>query len=149
MAILVFILSFVGTEFAGWLTHKYLMHGFLWNLHADHHDPHKGGLQKNDSFALIFAIPSFFSIFCGHQLGFPLLAVAGYGVMAYGFVYFIVHESIIHRRFRFIRGRGAYFRALIVAHAHHHLNRGKNDSKNFGMLIVPPKYFRDSFSRKS
>ncbi|RYF34904.1 MAG: carotene hydroxylase [Cytophagaceae bacterium] len=96
-----------------------------------------------------FAIPSFFAILFGHQLGYPLVAVAGYGIMAYGFVYFLVHESIIHRRFRFIRGRSVYFRALIVAHTQHHINRGKLDSINFGMLFVHPKYFRDSFRRKS
>ena len=26
-------------EFMAWFTHKYVMHGFLWNLHFDHHKP--------------------------------------------------------------------------------------------------------------
>ena len=24
-------------EFMAWFTHKYIMHGFLWVLHKDHH----------------------------------------------------------------------------------------------------------------
>ena len=35
--ILVFILTFSMMEFMAWFTHKYVMHGFLWKLHADHH----------------------------------------------------------------------------------------------------------------
>ncbi|MES2862928.1 MAG: beta-carotene hydroxylase, partial [Bacteroidota bacterium] len=35
--IVVFILTFFMMEFMAWFTHKYVMHGFLWNLHADHH----------------------------------------------------------------------------------------------------------------
>ena len=35
------ILLFFGTfslmEFMAWFTHKYVMHGILWNLHKDHH----------------------------------------------------------------------------------------------------------------
>ena len=55
---LIVIVAFVGMEFAAWATHKYLMHGPLWFLHEDHHVLTGKPLQKNDSFALIFAIPS-------------------------------------------------------------------------------------------
>ncbi len=121
------------------------MHGFLWSLHEDHHTPHDKTFQRNDSFALFFAIPSFLSILFGSLYEMPLLAAGGYGVMAYGFAYFLVHEAIIHRRFRFIRGRGPYFRALITAHRHHHLVKTKEGCDNFGMLIVHPKYFKEAF----
>ena len=30
----------VGMEFMAWFTHKYVMHGFLWDWHEDHHLPH-------------------------------------------------------------------------------------------------------------
>ena len=30
---------FVLMEMITWLTHKYVMHGFLWYLHEDHHQP--------------------------------------------------------------------------------------------------------------
>ena len=35
---IVFI-TFVFMEFVAWATHKYVMHGFLWYLHEDHHVP--------------------------------------------------------------------------------------------------------------
>ncbi|MEZ4872708.1 MAG: hypothetical protein R2827_10835 [Bdellovibrionales bacterium] len=55
-----FIITFLAMEFAAWWLHKYVMHGFLWNLHEDHHVPPKGRKwQYNDMFAIFFAFPSF------------------------------------------------------------------------------------------
>ena len=48
-------------EFVAWSAHKYLMHGWLWIWHEDHHKPHyekEGFFEKNDLFFLVFAIPS-------------------------------------------------------------------------------------------
>ena len=56
--IFITISAFIGMEFIAWAAHKYVMHGFLWYLHEDHHVLTGKPLQKNDSFALIFAIPS-------------------------------------------------------------------------------------------
>jgi len=145
MWILVFITVFLLMEFAAWALHKYVMHGFLWSLHEDHHVPHKKTFEKNDRFAIFFAVPSFLFILFGFLFEIPLLEAVGYGIMAYGFAYFFVHEVIIHRRLKFMRGRGPYFRALITAHKHHHLIRTKEGCKNFGMLVVHPQYFIDSF----
>ena len=53
-------------EFVAWATHKYIMHGFLWNLHQDHHVVDKNKIfQKNDYFFLIFAIPSIVLMYYG------------------------------------------------------------------------------------
>jgi beta-carotene 3-hydroxylase len=41
------------------LTHKYLMHGFMWYFHEDHHQP-KYIFERNDIFFCDFAIPSMF-----------------------------------------------------------------------------------------
>ena len=41
-----------------WCTHKYVMHGFGWYLHEDHHQPKYKGFEKNDAFFVVFAIPS-------------------------------------------------------------------------------------------
>jgi beta-carotene 3-hydroxylase len=144
MTLSIFLLAFVLTEFAAWLLHKYVMHGFLWNLHKDHHESEHKAFYKNDLFALAFAIPSFLMILFGNLWMSPGLSAAGYGVMAYGAVYFFVHEVIIHRRHRFFRGRGSYFRALITAHAQHHRIRTKEGCDNFGLLVIHPKYFKDS-----
>ena len=56
--IFITISAFIGMEFIALASHKYVMHGFLWYLHEDHHVLTGKPLQKNDSFALIFAIPS-------------------------------------------------------------------------------------------
>ena len=39
--ILVFLATFCTMEFMAWFTHKYIMHGFLWVLHKDHHHKYK------------------------------------------------------------------------------------------------------------
>ena len=35
--IFIVLLTFVFMEFVAWFSHKYIMHGFLWSLHKDHH----------------------------------------------------------------------------------------------------------------
>ena len=129
-------------EFAAWSMHKYVMHGFFWNLHEDHHTPVKGQWwQKNDAFAVFFAVPSFLSILFGSYWWNPHWATFGYGIMVYGVAYFFIHEVVIHRRLKFLKLNHWYFRAVIRAHRDHHQNRFKEDGKNFGMLIVPLRYF--------
>ena len=44
------LLTFFTMEGITWLTHKYVMHGFLWYLHEDHHQPTPGFFEKNDAF---------------------------------------------------------------------------------------------------
>ena len=57
-----------------WVTHKYVMHGFLWYLHKDHHQPkYSNWFEKNDLFFVIFAIPSFLLIFSGIRQNFSEL----------------------------------------------------------------------------
>lgn len=133
-------------EFLAWSLHKYVMHGALWNLHQDHHTPVKGRWwQKNDAFALFFAVPSFLSILFGSYWTDPHLATFGYGIMAYGVAYFFVHEVVIHRRLRFLDwSQNWYCKALIQAHREHHQVRFKYGCRNFGMLLVPLRYFQHS-----
>jgi beta-carotene 3-hydroxylase len=141
--ILVFLLSFGFMEWAAWFCHKYVMHGFLWSLHEDHHIITKEKVfQKNDAFALFFATPSFLTILFDHLYNIPLLGAVGFGIMAYGAAYFFVHEVIIHRRLKFIQVRNsAYVRALNAAHKVHHSIYTKEGSRNFGMLVVSREYF--------
>jgi|ADGO01.1.fsa_nt_gi Isopentenyldiphosphate isomerase len=66
---LLYILILAGTfiimEGITWLTHKFVMHGWLWSLHRDHHQPEPGFFEKNDAFFVIFAIPSILCILFG------------------------------------------------------------------------------------
>ena len=64
--ILTSLVTFLLMEAVTWCTHKYVMHGFLWYLHEDHHQPkYKGLFEKNDLFFIIFALPSSLSIYFG------------------------------------------------------------------------------------
>jgi beta-carotene 3-hydroxylase len=51
---LIIILTFFFMEFVAWFTHKYIMHGFLWALHKDHHQVDKDKtFQKNEQYFYI------------------------------------------------------------------------------------------------
>ena len=136
------LLTFFLMEGITWLTHKYVMHGFLWYLHEDHHQPSAGFFEKNDAFFLIFAIPSWLCIMLGLQNGVYWAAAIGFGIAMYGLGYFIVHEVIIHQRFKwFTRSNNSYVRTIRWAHKMHQKNLGKEDGESFGMLFVAKKYW--------
>lgn len=140
LAILVGV--FLVMEAVSWLTHRYLMHGFLWFLHEDHHKKRPGFFEKNDYFFVIFATPSFLSILFGTLYEIYWLQAIGFGVMAYGFAYFMVHDIIIHQRFRwFTRTNNTYIKTIRWAHKMHHKHLGKEDGESFGMLMVHKKYW--------
>ena len=123
------IFTFFAMEFVAWFTHKYIMHGILWNVHLDHHQVDKNKkIQKNDYFFLIFALPSILSIILGSTNSNYLLYI-GIGIALYGFAYFIVHEIIIHQRIKIFRNiNSKYIRAIKRAHKIHHKNYTKNYS---------------------
>lgn len=138
-----FIGIFILMELIAWSLHKYVMHGFLWHLHEDHHQPTGKKFQKNDWFLLIFAIPSWLSIMLGFIYWNMLSVGIGFGILAYGIVYFWVHEVLIHRRLKLLNNsKNRYFKGLIRAHKMHHKHRFKEDGECFGMLVVPFKYFK-------
>ncbi len=131
-------------EFNAWAIHKYIMHGFLWNLHEDHHHKnHDSWFEKNDLFFVFFATISIsFKII--HEVfdlwwALPISA----GIFAYGVAYFVVHDIFIHQRFKWLRkANNRYAKGVRRAHKIHHKHLGKEKGENFGMLIVPLKYFK-------
>ena len=141
--ILITFLVFIFMEFFAWFAHKYIMHGFLWSLHKDHHQVnHDHKFQKNDYFFLIFAIPSIILFVLGSK-DFNYMFFTGLGIALYGLAYFIIHEIIIHRRLPPpSKTKSKYIKAIRKAHKIHHKNRNKDHCVNFGMLIVPFKYFK-------
>lgn len=149
VAILITLGTFLLMEGVTWCTHKFVMHGFMWYFHDDHHNPDKSFFEKNDAFFLIFAIPSFLLMLFGANAGFDWRFFIGLGIMLYGAAYFLVHDVLIHQRFSwFKRTDNVYFRALRKAHKVHHKHLGKEDGECFGMLFVPFKYFREASSYK-
>lgn len=135
------LLTFVLMEVKAWLMHKYVLHGFLWNLHQSHHTPHKSWFEWNDLFFVYYGLLAMFCFIFGTE-NFDFRFWIGVGISAYGVVYFIVHDLFIHRRFKiFGKTRNAYFRAIDIAHKMHHKTKGRDGSEAFGMLWVHPRYF--------
>jgi beta-carotene 3-hydroxylase len=150
IAFLVFALM----EGITWLTHRYVMHGFLWYLHEDHHQKGPGFFEKNDAFFIIFAIPSWLCIMLGSMNELYWVVSIGAGIAMYGFAYFLVHEVIIHQRIKlFTRSNNRYIKAIRWAHKMHHKHLEKEEGESFGMLIVAKKYWdkvrRDELLKQS
>ncbi|UOB18297.1 sterol desaturase family protein [Abyssalbus ytuae] len=144
--IFVFLLTFAIMEFMAWFTHKFIMHGFLWSLHKDHHKKdHDSWFERNDTFFIFYALVSigFFLLW-----KFELLSIGlaiGLGILAYGITYFIVHDIFIHQRFKIFRNiNNKYARAVRRAHKMHHKHIHKRDGECFGMLIFPYKYYKNA-----
>ena len=99
--ILVFLGTFSIMEFMAWFTHKYIMHGFLWSLHKDHHHKqHDSWFERNDAFFIFYAVVS---IICFYQWSYNNIWFClpiGLGIFAYGLAYFLVHDIFIHQRFK-------------------------------------------------
>lgn len=145
---LVIIASFLFMEFVAWSNHKYLMHGFLWALHRDHHENARKGirpvLEKNDAFFVIYATPAIILLVTGISGGFPYSIAAGAGISLYGITNFTIHDVIYHKRLPLFRNfRNSYIRAAIRAHYAHHNPHTPEDFSNFGLLIFPLKYFKE------
>ncbi|MCB9251624.1 MAG: sterol desaturase family protein [Flavobacteriales bacterium] len=143
------VASFIFMEGVAWFTHKYIMHGLLWNLHHDHHNKnHTSHFEKNDFFFLFFAIPGILGLFYGMAGGFNAFFWIGLGITLYGFTYFLVHDVFIHQRFKWLRNSDSiYFRALRKAHKVHHKQLRKEGAECFGMLLVPYRFFKEASRR--
>jgi beta-carotene 3-hydroxylase len=137
--ILIVFGSFLFMEFVAWSTHKYVMHGFLWILHKDHHTREHEPFEWNDMFALIFALPSIILIIIGAD-NFDYRFWIGIGIAMYGLAYFLFHDVLVHRRLPILdKIDNRYFRSVVKAHNDHHLG-----GENFGfILMIPWKYFRN------
>ncbi len=142
--IVIFIATFLIMEGMAWFTHKYVMHGFLWKLHQDHHrKDHSQWWERNDLFFVFYAIVSisFFLLWRYDDLwiGLPI----GLGILSYGIAYFMVHDIFIHQRFKIFRNaNNKYAKGVRRAHKMHHKHLGKDEGECFGMLWVPFKYFK-------
>ncbi len=156
MKILLYIFITIGTaafmEFVAWFAHKYVMHGWLWSWHEDHHKPgHEkdGFFEKNDRFFLVFAIPSALCYLLGAWTSHTWLLFVGIGISIYGLIYFLIHDVYIHRRFKWFKQLDSpYSRGILRAHGAHHAKQTKEDCESFGLLIVDSKFFKRRSKRK-
>lgn len=150
MNIVIVIVVFLLMEGATWILHKYVMHGFLWALHRDHHDHStEGPLERNDLFFVIFASPAILLLYLGVEQGMNYLFYVGLGITLYGMAYFFVHDIFIHQRAKVLKKtENPYLLAIRRAHKQHHKHLGKEDGECFGFLWVPIKYFKMYFNKK-
>jgi beta-carotene 3-hydroxylase len=147
MAVIIVLLTLILMEGLTWLIHKYVMHGFLWFLHRDHHDHSTEGIwEKNDFFFVLFAIPTIALLYYGIRDDLFVVFYVGLGIQLYGLAYFFVHDIFIHQRLKIFRKtRNPYFLALRRAHKQHHKHTGKEHGECFGFLFVPPRFFKQYF----
>ena len=139
--IITMIITFLFMEFVAWFLHKYVMHGFGWYLHEDHHRSSKGSFEKNDVFGLFFAILSFLLILSGFLGGYDIRFALGIGVMLYGLGYFLVHDTFFHRRIKIkLRPKSKYIKRVIKAHSVHHQKSKAHEGICFGFLYASKKY---------
>lgn len=139
--LVVLLVAFVAMEGLAWAMHKYVMHGWLWVLHRDHHQPHQGRFERNDWFALMFAVPSAALILHGAPQGRIVTFWIGLGIAAYGLAYFLLHDVLVHRRLPIAwPPRHPYLRRLVRAHQVHHAKATKDGGESFGFLWAPKRY---------
>lgn len=128
-------------EWVAWGSHKYIMHGFGWAWHRDHHEPHHKRFEKNDLFGVVGAALSI-SMFA---LGSPMIMGGnawwpgtwiGLGVLIYGIIYTLVHDGLVHQRwFRYVPKRG-YLKRLVQAHKLHHATESREGGVSFGFVFA-------------
>jgi len=148
------IIFFLLMEFVAWSNHKYIMHGFLWKWHKDHHiNDHKkmksvdeirtNGFEMNDLFFLVYALPAIILMMYGFSNQIYELVSIAVGITLYGFVYFLIHDVIIHQRIQIpflFKNHNSYTKSIINAHLAHHRGKNKKDFDNYGLLVFQLRF---------
>lgn len=128
----------VGMEIFAAVAHRHVMHGWGWGWHRSHHEPRTGAFEVNDLYAVVFAVPSIALIYLGTAFDHWALWV-GAGMTVYGFLYFFVHDGLVHSRWPFrVVPRNAYLKRLVQAHRMHHAVHGRAGCVSFGFLYARP-----------
>ena len=131
------VLTVAAMEAVAHLSHKYIMHGWGWGWHQSHHVEHDNALERNDLYAVVFAIPSILLILFGTLYDHPVVWV-GTGMTVYGFLYFFFHDALVHERWPWrVKPHGKYMTRLVQAHRMHHAVPGKEGCVSFGFLYAP------------
>ena len=135
------IATVLAMEWVAWASHKYIMHGWGWGWHRDHHEPHGNFFEKHDQYAIVGAAMSI-SMFA---IGSPMIrgdaawepgTWIGLGILFYGIIYTLVHDGLVHQRwFRWVPKRG-YAKRLVQAHKLHHATIGKEGGVSFGFVFA-------------
>ncbi len=152
--LILLISAYLFMEFVAWSNHKFVMHGFLWRWHKDHHvnDQKKvamnqvsaHGFEKNDLFFLVYALPAIGLFIAGLWMAKYSMVFIATGITLYGLTYFFIHDILIHERLKlpFLHKlQNRYTKAIINAHLAHHRPKNSIDFSNFGLLIFPKRFY--------
>lgn len=136
--VLIVVAAAGGMELVAALVHRHWMHGPGWAWHRSHHEPGPGRLERNDLYAVVFALVAVGLFAVGHGPWWPLYWV-GAGMTLYGLLYALVHDGLVHRRWpwRWTPRRG-YLARLVQAHRLHHAVTVREGGVSFGFLFAPP-----------
>ena len=132
------VIGFLGMEIVTYLVHRFVMHGVLERLHRSHHrnaaaEYATKSPEPNDVFPLAFSVCAAGGVWLGFNVdGLSWLLPLLVGVTAYGVVYTLVHDGIIHGRIRWMKQLDfSWSRRLETAHRSHHRANGEP----YGMLF--------------
>ncbi len=125
----------IGMELFAWWAHKYIMHGWGWGWHRDHHEPHDDALEKNDLYAVVFG-GIVFAMFLAGYFWSEALWWAAFGITLYGIIYTLVHDGLVHRRFWNWTPKRGYAKRLVQAHRLHHATIGREGGVSFGFVFA-------------
>jgi beta-carotene 3-hydroxylase len=121
------------------ISHKYVMHGFLWSLHKSHHEPRTGPFERNDWFGVAGAVPSIILLLIGTHYGLHMITAIGAGITLYGAIYFGLHDMLVHRRVKHRwNPQWGYLKRVVQAHRLHHVVETKHGTVSFGFIWAPP-----------
>ncbi len=146
-AIILIVLTTVFVmEWIAWAAHKYIMHGWGWGWHRDHHEPHDNALEKNDLYGIVGAVMSIsmFAVGSPMIMGPIIKGVSawepgtwiGLGVLFYGIIYTAIHDGLVHQRYFKYVPRSGYAKRLVQAHKLHHATIGKEGGVSFGFVLA-------------
>ena len=142
-------------EFVAWSTHKYVMHGFLWKWHKDHHrldgNKYKSEIaeekrfEKNDLFFLVFALPAVILMITGLTFSYYQLFMSALASPYMDLPICMIHDIIIHKRIKipFLQNNQNFLiKAILKAHMAHHMPKTRDDFHNYGLLIFPWRFLK-------
>jgi beta-carotene 3-hydroxylase len=76
------------------------MHGFMWYFHEDHHQPkYEHPFERNDIFLICHSLYRTF-YFVLRRVSIICFCL---GIFAYGLSYFMIHDVLIHQRFKWFK----------------------------------------------
>ena len=137
-AFAIVVATVIAMEAVASAVHRHVMHGWGWKWHRSHHEPRQGPFETNDLYALVFAAISLLFFTWLARLWPPFWWV-GIGLVAYGLLYALLHDGLVHQRLGFEASpRRGYLKRLVQAHRLHHAVRSRDGAVSFGFLYAPP-----------